>query len=188
MWLRYKQNEEKRKAQKNSPRGQGLCCDLLPLLFSDHIDRDAVNGNYNVQSSVYRSNCKYLTKQQKQDRMACLGNYAWNRRKTTQGGRLLYYKLSNNKLCMRVFCSASSRVQGFQHGRSGGCVLFMVKGEKQRSSRAANGRDSFCVFLFSVSSIENQTHISRTSGTSQTNNLPRTVLLLQVTVPQPQLK
>ena len=60
--LRYRQYEEKKKrTKKESLRGQGLYCDLLLLLFSDHIDYDAVHGNIIVQSSVGRADCKNLT-------------------------------------------------------------------------------------------------------------------------------
>jgi hypothetical protein len=146
------------KHKKRSLRGQGLCCDLLPLLFSDYVDCDAVNGNHNVQSSVYRSNCKYLIKQQKQERMACLGNYAWNRRKNdTRRIVLLYYKLSNDRLCMRIFCTAFSGVQEFTNGRSEVVFFSWSQGEKQGQVEQQVGEIASC-FLFSLSLLLSKTN------------------------------
>jgi hypothetical protein len=71
-----------------------------------------------------------------------------------------------------------------QTGRSE-IVFFLWSKRKKTKGQVEQqlGEIAFVFFLFSLfsSSIENQTHISRTSGTSQTNTLPKIVLLLHVT-------
>jgi hypothetical protein len=132
-----------------------LCCILLSLLFSGHVDCDAVYGNRNVQSSVHRTDCKNLTNSKNSNSWRVSSDL----RKTTQAMSSPISQAFNDKLCIRIFCTALLRVQGF---KTGGLEMVSFysrsgKGHKTRSS-SGNGRDSF-VFFCLLSLLSKLTHI-----------------------------
>lgn len=171
MWLALQTvRREKEKDKKKSPQGQGLCRVLLSLLFSGHIECDAVHGNLIVRSSVHRVDCKNLTNSK--------NSIAWCPQLCTASAHndtrniVSYITSFQRQALYPHFCKALLRVRRFKMG-VWRCCLFnsrpgTVQSGKTRSS-SGKWRDSFVFLCFSLSSIEIEAYL-RTSGTSQTNS------------------
>ena len=99
---------------------------------------------------------QFPNKQQKQDQMVCLlqpllGLSA----KRHKQCRLLHDKLPNDKLYIRIFCTALLKGPRGSKWEGGRRLCLLSKGENQGQVEEA-GRDSVCGFLFSLSFIEIQ--------------------------------